>query len=338
MGWVGLGMLWVWYNKRLSGRGGIQHVRDVLQRTLALLDGDVSSFRFPAQVEEALEFHQGFYQKGLDVDDAHGGVLGLRALAAPLPLPGVSEAAILCGGSIGQEVPLVPGGVPYGVKRPAVALDDVLRVSGRRLPKVRQSLRERKEVALGAEDVLVGQIAHHPVGLPDVPRPRVEQEVKVLEGLGQEERFHVVPLPALVHAGEGSVAAPRLVRPAPRLDRREHVPAHGEVRRIPRGEVQVVGGLDELGTQGVGQLSHLRPHSGERIPLRRGPVPLPDGKHRSVSLDRLVKVVALHVRSILAPVGLVNQVALRDLGPLPRQDPELPGDALVVQHLREFRL
>jgi len=62
-------------------------------------------------------------------------------------------------------------------------------------------------VALRAEDVIVRQVAHHPVLPPKAPGPRVKEQVKVLEGLRQEEGFHVISPLAGVHVSERGVPA-----------------------------------------------------------------------------------------------------------------------------------
>ena len=93
-----------------------------------------------------------------------------------------------------------------GLSPPAVRVQRP-RVQLAWLSKSRQRVGEWEDVALRAEDVVVRQVAHHPVLPPKAPGPCVKEQVKVLEGLRQEEGFHVISPLAGVHVSERGVPA-----------------------------------------------------------------------------------------------------------------------------------
>src|ERR1043165_9080068 len=120
-------------------------------------------------------------------------------------------------------------------------------------------------------------------------RVRGEEEVEVLEGLGEEEALHPVGLLLRHDALERGV---RLARPAVSDEVLEHRRAHALVARVALKAVEVVRGLDYLGPQRVAWLPHLHRRVVEL--LRLYPLGLPHPERRLLKPPRAAPVTREH--------------------------------------------
>ena len=172
----------------------------------------------------------------LPLDDLLGGAGVLHEALQRLPEAG---GAVMRAGVRGEEVAGAGAGV--AVLHLLVLLLLPARVHHRHRRAVAQPRQaQRQQVRLGGE--------HELRDVQELVLLLGEQQVQVLEGLGDDEAVHpvlVLQCPHILHRGVPAGHARVLLQGA------QHLLPHAQVVRVPGGLVQEVGGLHELWPQEV---------------------------------------------------------------------------------------
>ncbi len=113
----------------------------------------------------------------------------------------------------------------------------------------------------------------------------VEEQVHVFGGLAEKETLHAVALLTVEHVLETREAA---LGPTAPVDVSLHHLSHVQIPRVPGCPVDMVGGLDELGSERPPAKTALYRLVPERPSLGQGRVSRPDGRVEEIGLDRLV--------------------------------------------------